>query len=101
MIDFVFIISGLLSGIFLCVYKFRLALNELRNLRDAEIRTPAAVKAIEDKKNKQIQGIVKNSIDLIIPAARLKWLPVSDGTVGLAGSITSVIGMIDTWPKAK
>jgi len=35
-----------------------------------------------------------------IPSTRLGWLPLSDGTIGLAGTVTSVIGIMDTWPKA-
>jgi hypothetical protein len=42
---------------------------------------------------------VKNGVDIIIPSARLGWLPVSDGTVGLAGTVTSVIGIVDTYVK--
>jgi hypothetical protein len=53
------------------------------------------------KRNKQLMGMLKNGVDIIIPSARLGWLPVSDGTVGLAGTITSVIGIVDTWPASK
>jgi hypothetical protein len=88
------------------------------------------LKAGDEKRNKQIMAMVKNGVDLVvrsctdwmeeglrvlhsdncvllavlcfqIPAARLGWLPVSDGTVGLAGTITSCIGIYDTWPAAK
>ena len=48
-----------------------------------------------------MMGVVKNGLDMVIPAARLGWINVSDGTVGIAGSITSAIGIYDTWPKAK
>ena len=43
-------------------------------------------------------GVIKNGTDLIIPAARLGWAPVSDGTVGLAGTLTSLIGIYSTYP---
>ena len=52
------------------------------------------------KRNKQLIAMVKNATDLIIPSARLGWLPVSDGTVGLAGTLTSLIGIKETWPSA-
>lgn len=53
------------------------------------------------KRNKQLMAILKNACDIVIPSARLGWLPVSDGTVGIAGTITSVIGIRDTWPASK
>jgi peroxin-11B len=55
----------------------------------------------KEKEFKLKQGIVKNSIDLVIPCARLGWLDVSDGAVGVAGTITSVIGIKDTFPSKK
>jgi hypothetical protein len=64
--------------------------------KEQQAKTNKQLASLEEKRAKQIQGIVKNGIDLIIPSARLGWIPVSDGTVGLAGAITSIIGMIDT-----
>jgi len=103
---------GLLAGLVLCVYKLKLLMDETSSVneqmriaapenKEALVKNNKALQSIDEKKNKQIQGIVKNGIDLIIPAARLNWIPVSDGTVGLAGTATSIIGMIDTWPKNK
>lgn len=100
---------GLAAGILLCAYKMKLIADEQNNVQDQLRSTGGNVSAasnkqlaaLEDKRNKQIQGIIKNSIDIVIPAARLNWLPVSDGTVGLAGTITSIIGMYDTWPASK
>jgi hypothetical protein len=105
------VVQGLLAGLILCVYKLKNIVEELNSVQTQSRLTAATetkeqqtklnkqLNSLEEKRAKQIQGIVKNGIDLIIPSARLGWLPVSDGTVGLAGSITSIIGIIDTWPK--
>lgn len=59
------------------------------------------LKAGDEKRNKQLMGMIKNGVDIILPAGRLGWLPVSDGTMGIAGTITSIIGIRDTWPSSK
>lgn len=102
---------GLLAGFIIAAYKFKLALDENKAARaqlNQSLNDPAKLvaankllKAGDEKRNKQIMAMVKNGVDIIIPSARLGWLPVSDGTVGLAGTVTSIIGIVDTWPKSK
>jgi hypothetical protein len=104
---------GLFFGVVLNMYKLRALLEEQKSqsavLRNSEAsgnqeqadKAAKAIVAIDDKKNKQVMGIIKNGIDMIIPAQRLQWVPVSDGTAGLAGAITSCIGIYDTWPADK
>ncbi|KAJ3367455.1 Peroxisomal membrane protein PMP27 [Kappamyces sp. JEL0680] len=62
---------------------------------------PKDVKDFRKKEEKLTLGLIKNGTDLIIPSARLGWVDVSDGVVGLAGTITSFIGIRDTWPGNK
>jgi hypothetical protein len=50
---------------------------------------PKDIKEFRKKEAKTAQGLIKSTTDLIIPSARLGWLNVSDGVVGLAGTITS------------
>lgn len=102
---------GLAAGFLISAYKFKQAVDENKTARAAlsqAMNDPAKIglankqlKAGDEKRNKQLMGMVKNGVDIIIPCARLGWLPVSDGTVGIAGTITSVIGIVDTWPTAK
>lgn len=87
---------GLLCGAIVSTYK----LKKLNDERNALTNTSKA-ESIDQARQKQMMGVVKNGLDMIIPAQRLGWVPVSDGTVGLCGTITSVIGIIDTWPKSK
>jgi len=102
---------GLLAGFLTAAYKMKKAMDENKSLRSdlnkygsdsaRLIETTQKLSVVESTKQKQVMAMVKNGVDLIIPSARLGWLPVSDGTVGLAGTITSVIGIYDTWPAAK
>lgn len=104
---------GLLAGVLICLYKLRKVLENYKQTKELlsiaqssqngeQVKeTNKKLVSLDAERNKQIQGIVKNGVDLVIPCARLGWLPVSDGTVGLAGTVTSVIGIIDTWPKSK
>jgi peroxin-11B len=78
---------GLLFGVLQNLYKYKGAI--AKKDRDAK------------KELKLKQGIVKNGIDLIIPSQRLGWVGISDGVVGVAGTITSVIGIYDTYPAAQ
>jgi hypothetical protein len=57
-------------------------------------------KTDKKKESKALQGIIKNSLDIAIPVQRLGWVDISDGVVGLAGTITSFIGIYDTYPSA-
>lgn len=48
--------------------------------------------SLDAARSKNIQGLVKNGIDIIIPSARLGWLPVSDGntkTARMAPTVSS------------
>jgi len=102
---------GLVAGFIIAAYKFKQALDELKVARSqlqGAVSDPtklasvnAKLKSAEAKRNKQLMGMIKSGTDSIIPAARLGWLPVSDGVVGVAGTITSVIGIYDTWPGNK
>jgi len=108
---------GLLFGCLLCIYRLTKLRQEEKLLRpeisrDLNSTSPPhlhtnlvgtarrALVTLEEKKAKQITGVVKNGLDLVIPAARLNWLNISDGTVGLAGTATSLIGMYETYPSA-
>jgi peroxin-11B len=102
---------GLLFGAFVSLYKLQVLVKEERALlstlpphldlqrNDVDDVRKKALLMLQEKKAKQVMGVVKNGTDLIIPAARLKWVDVSEGTVGLAGTITSVMGMYSTYPK--
>jgi len=104
---------GLLLGIIISLYKLKSVSEELKKARqdrralensdnkEASQKAIIAYNAVAAKKQKMYQALLKNGVDIVIPAARLEWLPVSDAVVGVAGTITSIIGIRDTWPKSK
>jgi len=104
---------GLFFGILLSAYKLKAVVEQLTTARhslrvaesndskDGKATASGKLRELEGKQFKTAQGLAKSLLDIIIPAARLEWLPVSDGVVGLAGTITSVMGIYDTWPAAK
>lgn len=50
---------------------------------------------------KTVQAAVQDMIDLVIPLSLTGFLDVSPGMVGLAGTITSVLGAISIWPSSE
>ena len=96
--------SGLLFAALLALYRLRQLVRQEQaivsavGLSNATPLTQRQLVALQDKKAKQILAVAKNTTDLIIPAARLGWVSASEQTVGLAGTITSLIGIYQTYP---
>ncbi|KAI3660247.1 hypothetical protein MP638_005110 [Amoeboaphelidium occidentale] len=49
---------------------------------------------------KLVMELLQDSLDVVIPAALLEYLPVSQGVVGLVGTITSLMGVYNAWPRS-
>ena len=43
--------------------------------------------------------VIQDALDLIIPGSILEYINVSQGVVGLVGTITSIIGWSAAWPR--
>ena len=100
--------SGLLLAAVLALYRLQqLARQEQAvvtaagslNNGSATAQLQRQLAAIQLRKAKHIIDVVKNGTDLVIPAARLGWIDASGQTVGLAGTITSLIGIWQTYPS--
>ena len=99
--------SGLLFAALLALYRLQQLVRQEQTLVAAlsANNQPAGagagqrqLAAIQHRKAKHIIDVVKNGTDLIIPAARLGWVEASGQTVGLAGTLTSLIGIYQTYP---
>ena len=44
--------------------------------------------------------LISDLCDLTIPLSMLGWVPLSDGVVGFAGSVGSLIGLTQVWAKS-
>ena len=62
---------------------------------------PAGGKALLDKEMQKVtRDTLQDLIDLTIPLSIVGWLDLSPGTVGLAGSITSLMGAASLYPSS-
>jgi len=81
------------------LYKLR-----AESLRVAEVQSTDAEKAVEgkrmlrDRSQAQVQ-LVSDLCDFTIPAAALGMLELDDGIVGLAGTLSSILGLSTQWTK--
>ena len=55
----------------------------------------------EGEMRKASKDALQDLIDLIIPLSLIGWISVSPGTVGLAGTVTSLLGASSLYPASK
>lgn len=90
-------------------------LSQVYRLRDLSLREAVVLRATEcnhketspdvlkertelaGEKQKIQKQLLQDSLDIIIPANQLGWIDVGPSVVGLAGSITSLMGMYAQW----
>ncbi|KAI8871177.1 peroxisomal biogenesis factor 11 [Ramicandelaber brevisporus] len=58
------------------------------------------ISTIKKDKATAVRALVQDSLDAIIPVAMLELAPISEGIVGLAGLLTSLMGAEAQWAKA-
>lgn len=51
-----------------------------------------------ERKTSQLQ-LLSDLCDLTIPSSTLGWVSLDDGLVGLAGTLSSLIGVYTQWKK--
>ena len=100
--------SGLLFAAVLALYRLQQLVKQEQQLveaaggplhnNNATTQLQRQLAAIQLRKAKHIVDVLKNGTDLVIPAARLGWIDASQQTVGLAGTVTSLIGIWQTYP---
>lgn len=80
------------------VYKLNKAQTKLTAAKKSDDNKKEVAKYSADR-HKAIMGVIKNGIDLMIPASRLDIVSIEDGYVGLLGTVTTFIGGWDQWKK--
>lgn len=68
-------------------------------VQGAPVVTPSGM--LDQEMRKLTKDTLQDLIDLVIPMSILGYVNVSSGTVGLAGSITSLMGAASIYPKAE
>lgn len=98
---------GILSSLALNLYKLQ-SIFERRQIHLRQLlvgghlqELGAKVKGLDEEGRKAAQSALSDMIDLIIPLSMLGFIDISPGVVGLAGTVTSILGAISLWPKQK
>ena len=94
-----FWLVGIMFSVVSGVYSLRKLADKERGVvkTEAEGRL-AGEKIVKDRKALKTQ-LLSDCADAVIPAAGLGWVGVDDGVVGLAGLVSSVIGLKAAWKK--
>ena len=57
-------------------------------------------KALAAEQRTLLIDLLRDVLDLALPGSTLEYVKLSPTTVGIAGAITSAIGIYQNWPKA-
>lgn len=60
---------------------------------------PAAQNQNALKRQAILKGIVADSCDLLIPGSIVGWIPIDPVPVGIAGSLSAILGGSDAWAR--
>ena len=94
---------GLLFAVTADLYRLRNNMQRIEVLEKAKSTEDALKKELATLKKEQSKILletVQDGLDLIIPGSILEYFKVDQGVVGLAGTITSLIGFQAAWPKS-
>ncbi|CCH42675.1 Peroxisomal membrane protein 11B [Wickerhamomyces ciferrii] len=89
---------GLVAGLVNDLRKISVTSSKLQSLDEKDSEKS---KAIELENYKATKRLVWDSFDFFIVLNNLKFLNYDEGAVGLAGTITSIFGVQDTWNNTK
>lgn len=100
---------GLLFAVCADLYRLRNNLQRLSILSKAnavgagkmgdEDALKKEVATLRKEQQKIVLECIQDSLDLIIPGSILEYINVSQGVVGLVGTVTSIIGWSAAWPR--
>ncbi|KAK6380607.1 hypothetical protein LTS17_004807 [Exophiala oligosperma] len=62
-----------------------------------ETKPPSAQN--QNKRQAILKGIVADSCDLLIPGSIVGWIPIDPVPVGIAGSLSAILGGSDAWAR--
>jgi peroxin-11B len=92
-----FWLAGLVSSILGSLYKYQQARATTFVLAGEQEKDAASIKKVEADKCAAVKQLVWDILDSTIPLSALKIVDLDDGVVGLAGLITSVMGLKQVW----
>lgn len=89
---------GILSNLMVNLHRIQVNFQQ----RQFQLLTePLSVTKVLDKEMRKLtKDALQDLIDLVIPLSLTGWVEASPGTVGLAGSITSLMGAVSLYPSS-
>ncbi|KAL1591957.1 Peroxisomal membrane protein PMP27 [Paraconiothyrium brasiliense] len=88
------IVSGLYQ-----LYRLRERSAKLSSSKSAEAEPVVEAKKIAREANAVRLQLLSDFCDLTIPATALGWAKLDDGIVGIAGTVSSLLGLYSQWKK--
>lgn len=92
---------GLISGLANDLRKISISSSKINNATIDEKEDSTQIKSLQTEKSKATKRLVWDSLDFFIVLNNLGFLNFSEGSIGLAGTLTSLFGVQDIWGNTK
>lgn len=92
--------SNIIAGVY-TLYTLQVASRKLEASKSESLDAEKAVevkKSAKDRQTAQLQ-LISDLCDFTVPSSALGYLNLDDGIVGLAGTVSSLIGLYGAWAK--
>lgn len=91
---------GIASSLALGLHRVQMLSVRRRRLALTSAADPEAMRELQKEADALSTSVVCDALDMLIPLTAMGYLPLSPGVVGLAGTITSVLGGIAIYPSS-
>lgn len=95
--SFQFWLIGLLGGVVNGAYRYQRSRRAISEMLSEKEHDSASLKKAQKEAKDAFTRLVWDSLDVLIPATGLGYLNLDDGIVGIAGLITSYLGVRALW----
>ena len=93
-------LSGILASLAVNLHKMQLNFKARKAEMKIQNAEACALSLLDKDLRKITRDALQDLIDLVIPLSIVGWIDISPGTVGLAGSVTSLMGAAAIYPSS-